>query len=35
MYIWTGLIFDSKDENHIRKICKELNLKYKLNEQSF
>lgn len=35
MYIWTGLVFNKNDEANIREICKELNKKYKLNEQSF
>ena len=35
MYIWTGLIFDKKDEDYIRKICKKINKNYSLSELSF
>ena len=35
MYIWTGLVFNKNDEASIREICKEINKKYKLNENSF
>lgn len=35
MYIWTGLIFNRDNENNIRKICKEVNKKYNLDNKSF
>ena len=35
MYIWTGLVFNKNDEAYIREICKEINKKYKLDENSF
>jgi 2'-5' RNA ligase len=35
MYIWTGLIFNKNDEDKIRKICKEVNYNYNVNEQAF
>ena len=35
MYIWAGLILNKNDENEIRKICKEVNYNYKVNEQAF
>ena len=35
MYIWVGLIFNKKDEEKIRKICKEVNYNYNVNEQAF
>ena len=35
MYIWTGLVFDRKDEENIRNICKKINNKFNLSELSF
>ena len=35
MYIWTGLVFDKKDENSIRDICRKANSEYNLSELSF
>ena len=35
MYIWIGLVFNKNDEDKIRKICREANKKYNINEQSF
>ena len=35
MYIWIGLVFNKKDEDYIRNICKKINIDYKLNELSF
>lgn len=35
MYIWTGLVFEKRDEEYIRKICKRINEKYGLREVSY
>ena len=35
MYIWIGLIFNKKDEEYIRSICKDINKNYNLDEVSF
>ena len=35
MYIWTGLVFNKKEEEYIRNICKKINEKYNLSEVSY
>ena len=35
MYIWTGLVFNKKDEDNIRNICKKINTKFNLSELAF
>lgn len=35
MYIWIGLVLEKDDENYIRKICKEENKNFNINEQAF
>lgn len=35
MYIWIGLVLEKDDENYIRKICREENKKFNINEQAF
>ena len=35
MYVWIGLVLSEKYENEIRSICRDINKKYLVNEQSF
>ena len=35
MYLWIGLGIDKENEEFIREYCKKVNMKYKVNEQSF
>lgn len=35
MYLWIGLGIDKENEEFIREYCKKINMKYKVNEQSF
>lgn len=35
MYLWIGLGIDENNEKEIRKYCRKINEKYKVNEQSF
>ena len=35
MFIWTGLVFDEKNEDNIRNVCREINKEYDLSELSF
>lgn len=35
MYLWIGLGIDKENEEFIREYCKKINVKYKINEQSF
>ena len=35
MFLWIGLEIDKENEEFIREYCKKINMKYKVNEQSF
>ena len=35
MYIWIGLVFNKKEEEYIRNICKKINENYNLSEVSY